>query len=159
VGKITTRLFVGILEEVALAEKQAEHFAEAHNLKQDDQNQTAQKVQEGKKQSHDISEIVQEVFKPQRTGLNPLSLEKALNNFYQQTENQITKTIKDLNIPFDKQANFKNDLLNAYNKTLDIMKRPADLPQASQAFLNARLSDILAVNLPKLLNYIVNPEV
>ncbi len=159
VGKITTRLFVGILEEVALAEKQAEHFAEAHNLKQDDQNQTAQKVQEGKKQSHDISEIVQEVFKPQRTGLNPLSLEKALNNFYQQTENQITKTIKDLNIPFDKQANFKNDLLNAYNKTLDIMKRPADLPQASQAFLNARLSDILVTNLPKLLNYIVNPEV
>ncbi len=75
VSNITTRLFVGILEEVALAEKQAEHFAEAHNLKQNEGN------------------------------------------------NQ------------------------------------ADLPKASQAFLNARLSDILSNNLPRLLNYIVNPEV
>jgi len=32
-------------------------------------------------------------------------------------------------------------------------------PEISEAFLNARLSDILAVNLPKLLNYIVNPGV
>jgi hypothetical protein len=160
VEQITTRLFVGILEEVALAEKQAEHFAEANNLKQDDQKQTTQRVQGDKNQKPDFSEIVREVFKPQQKDLNPVSLEKALDIFYQQTENQITKTLKDLNIPSDEQANFKKDLLNAYNKTLlEMMKRPVDFTRTSQAFLNARLSDILAINLPKLLNYIVNSEV
>ncbi|PXF56671.1 MAG: hypothetical protein C4B58_12610 [Deltaproteobacteria bacterium] len=159
VEQITTRLFVGILEEVALAERQAEHFAEAQNLEPDEHKQDTKKVQGHKNQKPDFTGIVREVFKPQQRDLYPLSLEKALSNFYKQTENQITKTLKDLNIPFDKQANFKKDLLNAYNKTLEMMKKPADLPEPSQAFLNARLSDILAINLPKLLNYIVNPEV
>ena len=158
-SKITTRLFVGILEEVALAERQAEHFAEAQNLESCEQKQKAQRVQGHKSQEYDFTKIVRDVFKKQQRGLNPSYLEKALNIFYQQTENQITKTLKDLNIPSDEQANFKKDLLNAYNKTLEMMKRPADLPQPSQAFLNARLSDILVTNLPKLLNYIVNPEV
>jgi hypothetical protein len=159
VEQITTRLFVGILEEVALAEKQAEHFAEVHNLKPGEQKQDTKRVQGDKSQEHDFTKIVRDVFKKQQRDLYPLSLEKALSNFYKQTENQITKTLKDLNIPSDEQANFKKDLLNAYNKTLEMMKKPADLPEPSQAFLNARLSDILAINLPKLLNYIVNPEV
>lgn len=158
-SKITTRLFVGILEEVAIAEKQAEHFAQAQSRGNSKQKQDDKKVRGDKNKGPDFGAIVREALKLQEMALEPSSLEKALKNFCQQTEDRITKTIKDLGIPTDKKARFKKDLLDSYNKTIEAMKKPADLPEPGKVFLNARLSDILAINLPKLLNYIINPEV
>ena len=151
VGQITMRLFVGILEEVALAEKQAEHFAQAQNPEQE---QNAKQMPRDKDSKPDLNEIARKMFKMS-------SIEKQLEEFYTQTERLITNNINLHKVTPDKQEDFKRDMLNCYDETLKIMitREKLDLPQASKSFLDARLSDIRAINLPKLLNYIINPDV
>lgn len=158
VSNITMRLFVGILEEVALAEKQAEYFAKAQDPEQE---QNAKQMPSDKDSKPDLNEIARKMFKLQEGTVKMSSIEKQLEEFYAQTERLVTNNINLHKVPPDKREDFKRDMLNCYDETLKIMitREKLDLPQASKSFLDARLSDIRAINLPKLLNYIINPDV
>jgi len=163
VGKITMRLFVGIIEEVILAEKQAEHLENTQKKEGENQDQKQDKGLEKKDNKPDFVDMIDSRFKSLKDDINPVLLQKDLTIFYDQAGRLIDQTInKQKNIPSDKQDIFKDALFNTHKDILNTMKNTGEetgLPKPGSSFLDARLSDILAVNLPKLLNYIINPEV
>ncbi|MBW2739357.1 MAG: sigma 54-interacting transcriptional regulator, partial [Deltaproteobacteria bacterium] len=164
VGKITMRLFMGIIEEVILAEKQAEHLANTKEKDSENQDQKPGKVAEKRDNEPDFVDIVNSRFKSLKDCINPALLQKDLNLIYDQNSRLIDQTIKNQgNIHSNKQNIFREDLFNVVHKELlDFIGNSGKEPGPSKAgssFLDARLSDILAVNLPKLLNYIITSEV
>ncbi len=162
-GKITMRLFMGIIEEVILAEKQAEHLENTREKDGENKDQKQDKGPEKNENKPDFAGIVDNNFSSLKNDIDSALLQKDFTIFYDQAGRLIDQTInKQKNIPFDKQDKFKGNLRNAHKDILDIMKNTGEetrLPKAGSSFLDARLSDILAVNLPNLLNYIITSEV
>lgn len=162
VGKITMRLFVGIIEEVILAEKQAEHLENTQKKEGENQDQKQDKGPEKKDNKPDFADMVDSRFKSLKDGINPDLLQKDLNLFFDQNSRLIDQTIKNQrNISSNKHI-LKEDLFNVHKELLDFIRNSGKEPGLSKpgsSFLDARLSDILAVNLPKLLNYIITSEV
>ncbi|MCF8144790.1 MAG: sigma-54 factor interaction domain-containing protein [Deltaproteobacteria bacterium] len=157
VKKVTTRLFVGVIDALALAEKQAEHFAAALNEKTEKQPTV-------KTKEPDIKAITEIVLKArEQKGSNDVQsqMENRLNGFYSQTEEQIKKLVWDLGIDEKKGSDIKKALLNGFALKIDrVIKMPDndDFNRRRETFLNARMSEIIRVNLPKLLNFIVTSD-
>ena len=90
-----------------------------------------------------------------------------LKDLYNTVDDYIEKTIRMIDFPEPKLRGVKKNLVDNITTRLFVgileevalAEKRAEHFEPSQAFLNARLSDILVTNLPKLLNYIVNPEV
>jgi len=90
-----------------------------------------------------------------------------LKDLYNTVDDYIEKTIRMMDFPEPKLRGVKKNLVDNITTRLFVgileevalAEKRAEHFEPSQAFLNARLSDILVTNLPKLLNYIVNPEV
>ena len=157
VKKITTRLFVGVIDALALAEKQAEHFAEASKEK-------AEKQPTVETKEPDIKAIIETALKARQkevSGDVQSQMENRLRGFYSQTEDQIKRLVIDLGIDEKKGADMKNALLNGFESTIDrVIKMPysGNFNRRRETFLNARMSEIIRVNLPKLLNFIVTSD-
>ena len=154
---------MGIIEEVILAEKQAEHLENTQEKEGENQDQKQDKGLEKKDNKPDFAGIIDNNFGSLKNDIDPALLQKDLNLFFDQNSRLIDQTInKQKNILSDKQGRFKDALFNAHKDMLNTMKNTGEetgLPKAGSSFLDARLSDILAVNLPNLLNYIITPEV
>ncbi len=158
VKKITTRLFVGIVDALALAERQAEHFAEASKKNSDKQPSVETK-------GLDIEAIIETTVKArQKEGNNDMKsrMESRLRGFYSQTEEQIKRFARDFSIDEKEGSDMKKALLDGFESTIDRVIKTSDSGSFNgprETFLNARMSEIIGVNLPKLLNFIVTSDV